>query len=49
MLVLALGLGLTVVLLGSLARTPRSRADLGVMSDQWVAAYNTSRQSSSEV
>ena len=48
MLVLALGLGLTAVLLVSLARTPRSRADLGIMSDQWVAAYNISRPSSSE-
>ncbi|HEU4936589.1 MAG TPA: hypothetical protein VFT39_09055 [Vicinamibacterales bacterium] len=48
MLVLALGLGLTAVLLSSLARRPGSLADLGTMSDQWVAAY-TSRPSSSEV
>ena len=50
MLVLAfgLGLGLTMVLLGSMARRRGSRtADLGAMSDQWVAAYNASAHSSS--
>ena len=48
MLVLALGLGLTAVLLSSMARWRGSRsADLGAMSDRWVAAYNTSPHSSS--
>ena len=48
MLVLALGLGLTMVLLGSMARWRGARAaDLGGMSDQWIAAYNTSPHSSS--
>ena len=48
MLVLALGLGLTLVLLGSMARWRGSRtADLGAMSDQWIASYNTSPHSSS--
>lgn len=44
----ALGLVLTAVVIakvssGSGGRTP----DLGWMSDQWIAAYNASRQSSS--
>ena len=48
MFVLALGLGLTAVLLGSMARRRGSRgADLGAMSDQWIAAYNASPHSSS--
>jgi len=49
MLVLALGLGLalTMALLGTMARRRGSRAaDLGAMSDQWLAAYNTSPHSS---
>ena len=49
MLVLALGLGLTTILLGSLARRRGTRSrDLGAMSDQWVAAYNASARSSSD-
>jgi hypothetical protein len=45
---LGLGLGLTMVLLGSVARRRGSRgADLGAMSDQWIAAYNASPHSSS--
>jgi len=49
MLALALGLGLTSVLLASIARRRGTRAgDLGAMSDQWVAAYNASPQSSSD-
>ena len=48
-LALGLGLGLTMVLLGSMARRRGSRArDLGAMSDQWVASYNTSLRSSSD-
>ena len=48
MLVLALGLGLTAVLLGTLARSRGSSVrDLGAMSDQWIAAYNNSPHSSS--
>lgn len=48
-LALGLGLGLTTILLGSLARRRGSRAaDLGAMSDQWVASYNTSTHSSSD-
>lgn len=48
-LALGLGLGLTMVLLGSMARRRGSRArDLGAMSDQWVASYNTSARSSSD-
>jgi len=47
-LALGLGLGLTTVLLGSVARRRGSRgADLGAMSDQWIAAYNASPHSSS--
>ena len=47
-LALGLGLGLTTVLLGTMARRRGSRgADLGAMSNQWVAAYNASPQSSS--
>jgi hypothetical protein len=47
-LALGLGLGLTTVLLGSMARRRGSRAaDLGAMSDQWLAAYNASPHSSS--
>ena len=49
MLALALGLGLTTLLLGSLARRRGTRAaDLGAMSDQWVASYNASSQPSSD-
>ena len=49
MLALALGLGLTTILLGSLARRRGTRSrDLGAMSDQWVAAYNASARSSSD-
>jgi hypothetical protein len=52
MLLLALGVGLGLVLTtvvvvkigyGSGVHTP----DLGFMSNQWIAAYNASRQSSS--
>ena len=49
MLALVLGLGLTTVLLGSIARRRGMRAaDLGAIRDQWVAAYNASSQSSSD-
>ena len=49
MLALALGLGLTSVLLASIARRRGMRtADLGAMSDHWVASYNASSQSSSD-
>jgi hypothetical protein len=48
MLVLALGLGLTAVLVVNLARWRDSRPpDLGAMSNQWVAAYNSSPHASS--
>ena len=49
MLALALGLGLTTILVATIARRRGTRtADLGAMSDHWVAAYNASLQSSSD-
>ena len=48
MLVLALGLGLTAVLIASASRWHGSYAvDLGSMSHQWIAAHQASQHASS--
>ena len=48
MLIVSLGLVLTTVLLVKLgAWNARHAAELGWMSDQWVAAYQASRHASS--
>jgi hypothetical protein len=48
MLVLALTLGLTALLLRNAVRWRNSRTPyLGAVSDQWIAAFNTSSRASS--
>jgi hypothetical protein len=46
MLVLALTVGLAAFLLRSLVR-PSQTPDLGAVSDQWIASFNTSSRPSS--
>jgi hypothetical protein len=49
MLIFALGLGLTAVLLAQVGYWGRMRAaELGSMSQQWMAAHNASQPSSSQ-